>query len=667
MASRNSASTVSNQMRTLFDVGALGATPDRGLLDHFSRGGESSEAAFATLVERHGTMVLRVCRQLLADSHLAEDAFQVTFLLLARRACSIHNPDALAAWLHRVARRVALRTLGGIRLRNTRERPQTGEIAVAAAAANADFLERAETCAIVHEEIDRLAEAQRLPILLCALEGLSHEEAAQRLRWPVGTVKSRLVRGRRRLETRLARRGLAPAVVLAAGLAAKPAGAAPVPLVLAMATTQAALQGTTLPAGTLGPVSISASSSIPMLLEKELSAIFLAKVGLATAVGLTACAAAVVIGLALAAQSARKVQALTPRPQQAQAGESKAPLVFKAGFTSLQKTDHRTPERQPTNPVGNQENPIVTIPERHRSALSEQVERAIRAGVEFLKAHQRPNGSWPDVENEAKTGTTSLVTLALLSSGEKSDLPAITQALEFLRRFHPNDLRSTYAISLQTQVFAAAEPQLNMLRIAANVRWLESAQFRAGEPVLWPGSWTYSDSKRGRPGDNSNTQFALAGLAAASEAGMPVNASVWERSRSYWARSQKHDGGWAYTPEANAPTASMTCAGISSSIIAAHGRSPGRESLKGDVIKDCGKGAPNRNLQAGIDWLAGHFRINENFGAGKQWRFYYLYGLERRAASRHPVSRRARLVSRLCRRTGPRTGRAGRILARRTL
>ncbi len=86
MASRNSAVTLGKQIRTLFDVGALGAMPDRGLLDQFARGGETSEAAFATLVERHRPMVLRICRGLLADGHLAEDAFQVTFLLLARRA-----------------------------------------------------------------------------------------------------------------------------------------------------------------------------------------------------------------------------------------------------------------------------------------------------------------------------------------------------------------------------------------------------------------------------------------------------------------------------------------------------------------------------------------------------------------------------------------------------
>ena len=247
--------------------------PDRSLLDHFASGADAAEAAFATLVERHGPMVLRVCRHVLADGHLAEDAFQVTFLLLARRARTIHDPDALAGWLHRVARRVAVRARVGYQRVKEREERRAAEIAVA----DDNRLQRDELCAMVHEEIDRLADAQRLPILLCALEGLSHEEAAQRLRWPLGTVKSRLVRGRRSLQSRLARRGLAPAVALAAGLADTQAAATPVPLVLAMATTKAAIRAN---AGAKA-IGSNVSASIARLLESELRAMFTANLRLA--------------------------------------------------------------------------------------------------------------------------------------------------------------------------------------------------------------------------------------------------------------------------------------------------------------------------------------------------------------------------------------------------
>ncbi len=130
--------------------------------------------------------------------------------------------------------------------------------------------------------------------------------------------------------------------------------------------------------------------------------------------------------------------------------------------------------------------------------------------------------------------TTSLITLALLTAGEKPDSPIVRKAVDYLRNSGPNDLRSTYAIALQTMVFAAAEPERDMLRIANNVSWLERAQIRKGDPVNWPGSWTYSDSKRTRPGDNSNTQYALLGLHAASEAGVAVKPEIWERAREYW-------------------------------------------------------------------------------------------------------------------------------------
>ncbi len=259
----------------------------------------------------------------------------------------------------------------------------------------------------------------------------------------------------------------------------------------------------------------------------------------------------------------------------------------------------------------------------------EEVERAIREGVRYLKLAQRDDGSWADVENDARTGVTSMVTLALLTAGERPDSPKIRKALEYLRGFDPGDLHSTYAISLQTMVFAAATPAVDMLRMAKNVEWLEGAQIKPGDAQFWPGSWSYAESKRGRPGDNSNTQYALLALHAASEVGIPVKPTVWELSRRYWEGSQKRDGSWGYTPDSNNPSASMTCAGVSSLIISGLRRFQGGEFLQGDKIQECGTGGFNRNLQHGIDWLASHFQVGQNFGAGQQWKFYYLYGLER--------------------------------------
>jgi hypothetical protein len=277
---------------------------------------------------------------------------------------------------------------------------------------------------------------------------------------------------------------------------------------------------------------------------------------------------------------------------------------------------------------------LGSLPPLDRGTVSaavtrDQVERAIHDGVHFLKQQQRADGSWPDADSEAHTGTSSLVTLALLTAGEPITSPTIVSALDFLRNFGPDTLKSTYAVSLQTMVFAAADPDRDQLKIAANVRWLQDAQIKPGDRVNWPGSWTYSGFKT-RNGDNSNTQYALLGLNAATEIGVPVRPEVWALARRYWETCQRNDGGWGYTPDsAMAASASMTCAGISSLIITGLKRFQGQEFLAGDQIQNCGRGGININLQRGIDWMASHFRVGENFGIGQQWRYYYLYGMER--------------------------------------
>ncbi len=618
----NMATTFGKQIGMLFDLGALGAMPDRGLLELFAQGGEPSEAAFATLVERHGPMVLRVCRHVLADGHLAEDAFQVTFLLLARRARSIHDPDALAGWLHRVGRRVALRARAGFHRRTLREGPQTGDVEIAVA--DDDTLERNELCAMVHHEIDRLANAQRLPILLCALEGLSHEEAAQRLGWKLGTVKSRLVRGRRNLQSRLARRGLAPAHTHVPGIDDIRVHAAPVPLVLALATTRAALQ---LCPGTASTAAAPLSASIALLLQRELTAMFLANLKLAASTAIAA-AAAVFVAVSLATPLFGRGQELRRVDAQAKPRNAEASIASRNDRAKARTIDEENAENRGAIRGENQDKRTVARPERRLSPFGKDVTHAMQGGVKFLLSKQQADGSWADVEKDARTGVTSLVVLALLAAGEKTDSAAIQQGLDWLRAFGPEQLRSTYAISLQTMVFAAAEPGKDEARIRRNVEWLEEAQIKLGENPSRPGSWSYAQSKV-RQGDNSNSQYALLALHTASEAGIPVKPTVWALSRAYWELSQRRDGSWAYTPESNNPTASMTCAGIASLVISRLSSIPEGEVLRGQSIEQCGTGAVNPSLSRSIDWLAGHFNVDQNFGSGHQWRFYYLNGLER--------------------------------------
>ena len=137
-----------------------------------------------------------------------------------------------------------------------------------------------------------------------------------------------------------------------------------------------------------------------------------------------------------------------------------------------------------------------------------------------------------------------------MTAGEPVDAPQMAKSLEFLRKFDPDQLDSVYSVALQTMVFAAATPKEDIVRIQSNVAWLEEAQLKPGDHALWPGSWSYKRSKT-RHGDNSNSQYALLGLNAATEVGVKVKPEVWKLARDYWQRYQQRDGSWSYTPDAN--------------------------------------------------------------------------------------------------------------------
>jgi len=191
---------------------------DGQLLERFMAArDEAGELAFESLVARHGPMVMRVCRNMLEDAHDAHDAFQAVFLVLARRGGAIRDRRCIASWLYGVAMRVAARARFTAIRREIRDR-RTAEAAVLCAGTSVQGQDEntiATECAqVVHQELNRLPEKYRAPIVLCYLEGLTHDEAALRLSWPVGTVRSRLARARDTLRARLTRRGVtAPAAV----------------------------------------------------------------------------------------------------------------------------------------------------------------------------------------------------------------------------------------------------------------------------------------------------------------------------------------------------------------------------------------------------------------------------------------------------------------------
>jgi RNA polymerase sigma factor (sigma-70 family) len=199
---------VLHTLRRLAAGQSAGGLTDRELLRRYAA--SRDEGAFAALVRRHGALVLGTCRRVLSNAHDAEDVFQAAFLALARKAASPGWHDSVAVWLHVIARRLALK------VRAETERRTAGAPPVLPRPAPDPLAEVSgrELCGILDEELGRLPEKYRAPLLLCCLEGLSRDEAARRLGWSQGAMRGRLERGREMLRRRLARRGFA----LSAGL-----------------------------------------------------------------------------------------------------------------------------------------------------------------------------------------------------------------------------------------------------------------------------------------------------------------------------------------------------------------------------------------------------------------------------------------------------------------
>src|SRR5262245_8977316 len=211
---------------------------DADLLQHFAA--DRDEAAFAELVRRHGPLVLGVCRRVLGDHHAAEDAFQATFLLLARKATTLNRYANLAGWLHTVARRTARDARRSAALRGERERCHSS-----GTSATGDELTWGEIRQHLDAEIARLPVAYRQPLILCYLQSLSQAEAALQIGVAPTVLRGRLERGRSMLRRRLERLGLPLAAALLL------ANAEPVPAALretTLNTVRAAISGGTAPA-----------------------------------------------------------------------------------------------------------------------------------------------------------------------------------------------------------------------------------------------------------------------------------------------------------------------------------------------------------------------------------------------------------------------------------
>jgi RNA polymerase sigma factor (sigma-70 family) len=294
-------------IRRLAAFPSAGEQSNAALLDRFIS--ERDEQAFTALVKRHGAMVHQVCWRLLGNGAQVEDAFQATFLVLARKAAAVRPREALPAWLHGVARRVALKARSA-----QSRRQEAGLLSDIPAGGNADPLAEIsarELLALIDEEVQRLPERYRLPVILCCLGGRSLEEAAQELGWSFGSVKGRLERGRARLHDRLIRRGLTLSAALAAVELSRATASAAVLVGLAARTIHCALAF-----GAGNPAVTGASQSAATLASRVGMAMAFPRIALTAALALTL--AVLGAGIALHGKTpepAPPAQEPSPRPE----------------------------------------------------------------------------------------------------------------------------------------------------------------------------------------------------------------------------------------------------------------------------------------------------------------------------------------------------------------
>jgi RNA polymerase sigma factor (sigma-70 family) len=331
-------------IRRLAGSSDSGDPTDGQLIARFCK--NRDETAFAAIVDRHGPMVLNVCRRMLSDANEVDDAFQAVFLVLVRKARSIGKPSLLGNWLYGVA----CRTTANARRQAARRQSRTKEIVDMPATEPTPAEGWQELRPLLDEELARLPEKYRAPLVLCYLQGKTYTEAARILGWADGTVSGRLARGRTLLRARLVKRGLTlSTAALAAFLTQHAAQAAAVPATLASNTIKAALlvaAGNTLAA--------TVSTQAAALTEGVLQAMFLTKLKIATAVVL----ALAVVGMGggmftYNTWAKEKGQVRNDAAPPKEKGESKPEVAAKAPAPA--EDPKKAPAAEPAKPKGSRE------------------------------------------------------------------------------------------------------------------------------------------------------------------------------------------------------------------------------------------------------------------------------------------------------------------------
>lgn len=358
-------STILHRIRRLVTDPGVRCCRDKELLRRFLD--QQDEAAFETLVRRHGPLVLDVCRGVLFNEADVDDAFQATFLILAQKAGSIRKPESLASWLHGVAYRMACKARTEFARRKKHEASVPGE-----RAAQADNLAWNELRQVVHEELNALSERHRAPLVLCYLEGKTQDEAAGLLGIAKSTLKERLERGRALLRVRLVRRGLGATALLLVS-AWPTVTQARVATALVLSTVKAA---TTVAAG--GAVASAVSAQVAALVRGGLNAMTFAKLKVAIAFFVGAS----VLG-AGAGGLAR---------QQRGAPE---------GLSTPQVAEQEKPQTPEEQKAANEKSAAQQAPEAARRALAAQRGTKAQKGKPGQSDEEDLRGAWTAVSGEA--------------------------------------------------------------------------------------------------------------------------------------------------------------------------------------------------------------------------------------------------------------------------
>jgi RNA polymerase sigma factor (sigma-70 family) len=493
---------------------------DRQLLECFA--GQRDEDAFRALVQRHQGLVMGVCRRVLHQPQDAEDAFQATFLVLARKAQAVCWQESVAGWLSQTAYRLAAELRG----KRARQRRCERQALTPPRAVPEPGLR--QLSGLLDEELHRMPEKYRLPLLLCYLEGDTREQVATKLGWSLRTLERRLQQGRNLLRARLKRHGVTFSAALLAARLAQDASAA----------------------------------------QAAALAVDLGRAAVLFADGSEVLAAEVPRRVVELAQGALRALVLTKRTAGLALGLSVALLVIGAGLQAADrpKGPPQVAQRvQTPQPVRQGDGPLAA-----RKVAPKEVERtdkAIAAGLHWLARQQSPDGHWPLVgAPENRVAGTAFGLLPFFAAGETHKQTGqlhpyaknLQRGLAYLVKVQQQDGQFSggmYAQALATwalcQAYELTKDQELKKPAQRAVDYLVQAQHSGG-------GWRYTPRT---PGDTSVSSWVILALKRGEAAGLQIPAETFKRATAYLDSAANPDGSYSYVPRVPG-TPPMTAAAL---------------------------------------------------------------------------------------------------------